>query len=627
MKFSTLRPARLIFLITVFFSILIVSGYSQNIAITDDDGYAADPSAMLDVQSSDKGMLVPRMTSTQRNLINSPATGLLVFDTNEGSFFFYNGYQWVNLSNGGDVWTKNGNNVSLNDSSGYVGVGTNSPNNKFIVQGNPEASIDEAIFAVVSPNGDTLFAVYPEGTRVYVNDDAAKAVGSKGGFAVGGFSTAKGTPTNEYLRVTPDSVRVYIDDPATAKASGSKGGFAVGGFSTAKAAGDSLYLFSDPYGLNVNYMSQTEIDAIVDPRVSSIVFNTTDSCLQIYLGYWENIWCTPLGCVYPIITAHPVNYEVIGATDTAYFNISATGSKLHYKWQESRDGGETWTMLNNGGTNPNYTGVYTESLVLTNIPEDYYGYKYRCHISNACETGLSNEAELIVYSLFSDPRDGQVYKTRQFGDQIWMVENLRATKYPDGTPIPYVSDDTEWANLADNNTDDAYCWNMNDSVTYAATYGALYTWSAAMGDNAISSSSNPSGVQGVCPDGWHLPSDDEWKDLEMENGMTQAQADNTGSRGTNEGSKLAGNNELWDNGLLESDIEFGKSGFLALPGGSRNYFNGTSGGFGQNGNWWTTTEGDASNSYNRYLYYDSEKISRNWGYPKSYGFSVRCVKN
>jgi uncharacterized protein (TIGR02145 family) len=107
--------------------------------------------------------------------------------------------------------------------------------------------------------------------------------------------------------------------------------------------------------------------------------------------------------------------------------------------------------------------------------------------------------------------DGNVYNTITIGNQTWMAENLRVTKYPNGTPIPLATDNIAWANLEDNGTDDAYCYYNNNASGEANTYGALYTWAAAMGDNAVSSSSNPSGVQGVCPNGWHLPSDDEWK--------------------------------------------------------------------------------------------------------------------
>ncbi|MBU0764154.1 MAG: DUF1566 domain-containing protein, partial [Bacteroidetes bacterium] len=400
----------------------------------------------------DKGVLIPRLTTAQRLLINNPAIGLLVFDSNEGSFFFYDGIEWKNLSSGGQVWTQTGSNIHLADSTNKVGVGTSAPQNKLVVQGDATTGIDEAIFAVVSPAGDTLFAVYPEGTRVYVKDDPTKATGNRGGFAVGGFSLSKGTTTNEYLRITPDSVRIFVaDDPALKasgnrggfavggfslskgaltneylrvtpdsvriyiedttglKASGNRGGFAVGGFSLSKGINDSLFLFSDRTGFNVTYLSQTERDAIANPRISSIIFNTTDSCLQIFLGYWESIWCTPMGCIYPAVATQPVNDTAVGVP--AMFACSANGSKIYYKWQETTDGGSTWKMLSNGGTSPVYSGCYSDTLIISNIPYNYLGYQYRCYVSNACGNEISSPAMLTnCYAPFitSQPVDDSI---------------------------------------------------------------------------------------------------------------------------------------------------------------------------------------------------------------------------
>ncbi|MBU0764571.1 MAG: hypothetical protein KJ607_07035, partial [Bacteroidetes bacterium] len=216
---------------------------AQNVAITDDAGYSANSSAMLDVKSTTKGMLVPRVTTAQRNTISGPAAGLLVFDTTHDSFYFYTGTQWVNLTYGNtsDLWTRTGARVFLNDTTWRVGVGTDNPTGKLEVKGNASAGIDDPIFGVINSNGDTVFAVYPEGVRVYVADEPAKATGNKAGFAVGGYSLSKGV-TNEYLRVTPDSVRIYVSEGLDEKAGVSTGGFAVGGFSLSKGALTNEYL-------------------------------------------------------------------------------------------------------------------------------------------------------------------------------------------------------------------------------------------------------------------------------------------------------------------------------------------------------------------------------------------------
>jgi hypothetical protein len=219
--------------------------YSQNILITDDDAYSANSSAMLDVKSISKGLLIPRLTTAQRTVISSPATGLLVFDTNLNSFYYYNGSSWTNLSSGiasGIIGYTAPDKVYLADVTDKFGVGTTSPFGKMEVKADASIGANDPIFHVVNKTGDTIFAVYNEGVRINVQDDPSKALGSKGGFAVGGFSPTKGSYTNQYLWVTPDSVRVYVEDNPSSKASGSKGGFAVGGFSPSKLGLTNHYL-------------------------------------------------------------------------------------------------------------------------------------------------------------------------------------------------------------------------------------------------------------------------------------------------------------------------------------------------------------------------------------------------
>ncbi|MBU0763495.1 MAG: hypothetical protein KJ607_01530, partial [Bacteroidetes bacterium] len=206
---------------------------AQNIAITDDNGYYADSSAMLDVKSTTKGILIPRLTTSQRNNVNNPAKGLLIFDSDENSFFFYNGTIWLNISTDSDIWTKSGINVYTSGMTDKVGVGTSAPVGKLEVKADGTINPGEPIFEVINSTGDTVFAVYSEGVRIYVADSSSKTGCNRAGFAVGGFSLSKGI-TNEYLRVTPDSVRIYIAENDDSKAGGNRAGFAVGGFSLSK---------------------------------------------------------------------------------------------------------------------------------------------------------------------------------------------------------------------------------------------------------------------------------------------------------------------------------------------------------------------------------------------------------
>ena len=218
--------------------------------------------------------------------------------------------------------------------------------------------------------------------------------------------------------------------------------------------------------------------------------------------------------------------------------------------------------------------------------------------------------------------DGNSYSTIQLGQQWWMVNNLRTTHYADGTEIHLVEDISVWEALGFE--EKAYCFYNNDKDNESQIFGALYTWPAAM-NGAESSDNNPSDVQGVCPDGWHLPSDREWKELEQFLGMDENATNIIGLRGTNQGSKLASSAELWLDGYLDSDDAFGSSGFNAQPAGGRRY-NGSFGHKGDNANFWTTTAYSNIRAWGRHIYSDYSSMHR-YRNAKSDGFSVRCVKD
>ena len=172
--------------------------------------------------------------------------------------------------------------------------------------------------------------------------------------------------------------------------------------------------------------------------------------------------------------------------------------------------------------------------------------------------------------------DGNIYETVQIGNQVWMAENLKVTHYSDGTAIPRIEDNKAWKKLG--RTDKAYCWYDNN-IANQNTCGCLYSWSGAM-NGAASSDTNPSGVQGVCPDGWHLPSDAEWTLLiDLLGGESAA------------GGKLKESGTIyWTSPNTGATNE---SGYTALPGGFRNnrgVFNSVS----DEAGFWTATESDAA---------------------------------
>lgn len=256
------------------------------------------------------------------------------------------------------------------------------------------------------------------------------------------------------------------------------------------------------------------------------------------------------------------------------------------------------------------------------------GNKYLCLLALSCVMTFpyscekSEDPEIDTQLGTVTDYDGNSYYTIQLGDQRWMINNLRATHYADGTAIPLIENVSVWEALGYD--EKAYCFYNNNENNEAQTYGALYTWEAAM-NGAVSSDNKPSGVQGVCPDGWHLPSDNEWKELEIFLGMTQAEADLKGLRGTNEGSKLANSSDLWLDGYLVNDSAFGSTGFIAQPAGGRRY-DGTFDHIGDNVNFWTATEHNNIRAWGRHIYSSYTSLHRYYNV-KSDGFSVRCVKD
>lgn len=219
--------------------------------------------------------------------------------------------------------------------------------------------------------------------------------------------------------------------------------------------------------------------------------------------------------------------------------------------------------------------------------------------------------------------DGNEYETVHIGNQCWMAENLRTTHYSNGVAIPHVSDAVSWNSLGGNNTDRGWCYYNNDPNN-AEPYGLLYTWAAATNGSA-GSNTNPSGIQGACPAGWHLPSDAEWIELEVSLGMNVSETVLIGARGTNEGGKLKESGTLhWQSpntGATNS------SGFGAVGGGYR-YCNGGFNYLTQYVYYRTSSIGITSPGYStrRMLSYNSQQIARNDN-NKDDGLSIRCVKD
>lgn len=212
--------------------------------------------------------------------------------------------------------------------------------------------------------------------------------------------------------------------------------------------------------------------------------------------------------------------------------------------------------------------------------------------------GVKLQAELSDDSLAAErifnltDSDWNSYSVVKIGNQYWMAENLRTTKFNDGTRIPGISDYNAWSSLVS----PGYCLYNNDSEKYKSKYGVLY--------NGYTVSTGK-----LCPVGWHVPSAEEWAVL-----INYC------------GKKIAG-------GILKERYNWmspntgatNSTGFTALPGGSR----GNLGSFmdaGIRGHWWSSTENDNTDVWNGTMSYSGSTVTGSSDHKKS-GLSVRCMKD
>ena len=307
----------------------------------------------------------------------------------------------------------------------------------------------------------------------------------------------------------------------------------------------------------------------------------------------------------------------VGGNVTSEVEETITEKGIYYGTSSDPETNGTKLQIGNG------LGSFSTNLANLVGNTTYYIKAYATGISG---TIYGNE---LSFTTLSDGQtstvtdyDGNIYNTVIIGAQWWMAENLKVTHYPDGTPIldiyPVFSfaGGYRWYEIdfdADTDID------SQDSLYYVNNYGFLYSWQAIMYGYS-SSNSNPSSVQGVCPDGWHLPSHDEWIELELYLGMdsTQAYTIISDFRGTDEGTKLQ---------------EGGITGFDALLGGfhwgvsaSPPYFHS----FGNAGWYWTCTMWANDQPYNRWFFTFNTGVGVETNSATAYKWnhmSIRCVKD
>ena len=193
--------------------------------------------------------------------------------------------------------------------------------------------------------------------------------------------------------------------------------------------------------------------------------------------------------------------------------------------------------------------------------------------------------------------DGNMYETMRVGDKLWMTENLRATRYRNGDPIPVITEGSEWQDLQ-SGAMSAYS-NYEDA---AQVYGRLYNWYAVADE------------RGLAPVGWHVATDEEWQML----------IDHFGGKDLAGGLLKEAGTSRWQSPNAGPDE---RSGFCALPGGKRDPQEGAFYGLHAFAHFWTSTENpEYDYAFQRWLGFDRTRV-KHTSYLKSAGYSVRCVKD
>lgn len=323
----------------------------------------------------------------------------------------------------------------------------------------------------------------------------------------------------------------------------------------------------------------------------------------------------------PSVTTNTVS-SITSTTAICGGNVTATGgasvTARGVCWSTSQNP----TVSDSHTINGTGTGSFTSSMTGLTLGTTYY---VRAYATNGVGTSYGEQRSFTTVVADGDPcpgastvidYDNNIYNTVQIGNQCWMKENLRTTHYANGESVSLGTSTS---------TTTPYRYNPDNNSNNVPTYGYLYNWPAVM-HGTSSSSANPSGVQGICPIGWHVPSDAEWTQLtDYVGSQTQYQCGNNSENiakalasttgwYSNTNTCAVGNNPGTNNATV----------FSALPAGG--YLVGDYYYFGYYANFWSATEDDVYDACYRSLSYKYAYVGR-YGHNKYTGFSVRCVRD
>ncbi len=322
---------------------------------------------------------------------------------------------------------------------------------------------------------------------------------------------------------------------------------------------------------------------------NEVSFTTTDSSV-IPIG---NLPTVIINSINSITTNNAIAYGNV--TNQGSSSVTAKG----FKYFTTPNYGGGWQTVSVG------TGLGTFSKTINSLQPNTT-YYISAYATNSFGTAFSNEISFTTSNTSATVTDidGNVYNTVTIGSQVWMVENLKVSKYRDGTSIPNVTDNTQWLNL----TTGAYCY-LNNDAGYNDVYGKLYNWYSV------------NDARGLAPTGWHIPSYSEIQTLANYLGGTWVDSSQIY---LNIGGKLKSTSSLWNYPNVGAD---NSSGFSALPSAFRSETDGFYLLLGSNASFWTSSQFASDKASD----YSLPRGSTNFGlhnfWNKKAGLAIRCIKD
>ncbi len=455
-----MKPNRKIIILIVMY--LLSFGVMKSQVLISPSGGTPNESAMLEIQSSDKGLLIPRIKTTDRENILNPAPGLLVFDSDLNSFYMFGKGKWNDLSTSTEIWSQNSSSVYLTNTSQNLGVGTINPSGKFVIKADALKNPGDPLFEIQDVSGNPIFVVTSEGARVYVKEYTAK--GASGGFAVGKYSVAKEKANGDLFFINYDSTRVYTNG-----AKGAAGGFAVGKYGVAKdqkgfyfyTGIDSTRVYTDDAVKGAAGGFAVGKYSVAKGEIQNYTFYTAKDSTRVYTD----------DAVKGAAGGFAVGkYGVAKSSPDNYMQITHNNAFIGYSAGVNTTGTDNIFIGKNAGIK-NTTGsnnIFLGNLTGTNtLAAGSSGNIFIGKEAGSTETGNN---KLYIHNGLSDPNTSLVYGDFSSGsEKVFLNGNLRFNRGTNSISMPSVrGNNNEVLTIS---TDGTTNWkNVNTLITLPPAY-------------------------------------------------------------------------------------------------------------------------------------------------------------